>query len=163
MRTHIYKIKQDMKNIAGKIKELKKVKLSYDQLNYSYPNGGLGYAKKWRNLRNPGRISFKDSWIIIDNTTFITDEMVTMQDERNTLYWKCIGELHKLQYEYRLLSIVYGHFRGKTREQMEPKFNLRDTTINPLTKKYVSGKDPIDWVYIQELKKHYLEPIAEGD
>lgn len=163
MREHIYNIKQDMKNIAGRIKELKKIKYGYDKLNYCYPNGGLGYLKKWSCFRTPFKIWYSGGWVELNKSTFITDEMVTEQNKNNNLYWDCLRELHYLQYEYRLLSIVYGQFRGKTREQMEPKFNLRDTTINPITKKYVSGKDPVDWAYIDELKKSYLNLIAGGD
>lgn len=163
MREHIYKIKQDLKRISERIKILKKTKLKYDQLNYCYPSLGLGFAKKYRNLRSPGRVMYNGSWVEITNTTSITDDMVKEVDKNHDLYFSCLRELHELQYEYRLLSIVYGQFRGKTREQIEPHYEERVTTFNPLTRKYVFGKDPVDWIYIDELKKSYRDLIAGGD
>ncbi len=146
----ITKIKQDVKTLTTEIIELKKLKRKYDKLNYSYAYYDLQHDKRywWRR-------------ITIESSASITDEMIKEQEVNYNKYWDCVRELHKKQYHIRHLFIVYGQIRGKTREQIEPKYaECKFYSYNIVTKHLVQGNDPIDKAYIWELKRDYL-PQAE--
>jgi hypothetical protein len=153
------KIKSDLITLIKEVTELKKSKKTGDKFNHSY--WSLQYDKKhwWRRVPIP--IWNDGQKILVSSSASITDEMIKEQDENHKKYSLCVNELELKRFILRHLFIVYGHMRGKTRDQIEPKFSLKPGhNYNPVTKKYLTGDDPIDWSYIWELKKEYL-PQAE--
>jgi len=153
-------IKEELKNLAKELKELKKLKNEYDRKHYNY--WGLEYVKKYNErVYSPIRIFHNGESLTITSSASITDDMIKEQNSNHKLYSECVGKLYVSRYLYRHLSIVYGHFRGRDRNIIEKKYTEVPYSYNYITKKSVMGPDPVDWAFVWELKKEYISKMEK--